>query len=108
MKTTVPFQKTIVAVVSFLFVMTVNGQTIPELVFKNPVLVKGNAGQNGAQYLFSNVATGVDAVLEIKGRSSNSVVISSVDSTSIGWDKALQPIVGIPTGVGPNQNWWAK
>lgn len=85
-------------------------QTIPELIFRNPTLVPNSAaaGQNGAQYRFSNVATGLDAVLEIRDRSSSSVIVSSIDSTGIGWDKALQPVVGIPGNIGANQNWWMK
>ncbi|MBC7873217.1 MAG: T9SS type A sorting domain-containing protein [Ferruginibacter sp.] len=84
-------------------------QTIPELVFKNPVYVAGSSapGTNGAKYKFSNVASGVDAIIEIKGRSSSAVVLTSIDSTSIGWDRAFQPIVGIPS-VGANQEWWME
>jgi hypothetical protein len=85
-----------------------SGQVIPELVFQNPALVSGTAGQDGAVYMFANVASGIDATIKIVGRSSNAVVLSSIDSTGIGWSKAFQPVLGIPGTVSPNQNWWME
>jgi hypothetical protein len=108
MKTIVPFSffKLSSLLIAVLLSLNSFSQTIPELVFSNPVLVSGVAGQNGAKYRFNNVCTGLDAVIEIKDRSSASVVISSIDSTGIGWNKAFQPVVGIPGTVGANQEWW--
>jgi hypothetical protein len=103
--------------ISYLFILlsflpsVVSAQTtqvIPELVFQNPTLISGTAGQDGAIYRFSNVASGIDATIKIVGRSSNSVVLSTIDSTGIGWSKAFQPVVGIPGNVSPNQNWWME
>src|SRR5512141_691470 len=74
-------------------------QPIPELVFQNPTLISGTAGQDGAIYKFANVASGIDATIKIVGRSSNSVVLSTIDSTGIGWSKAFQPVVGIKGSV---------
>jgi len=85
-------------------------QTVPEMVFKNPVLISGTAGQNGAKYRFSNVTTGanaLDVIVEIRGRSANDVVLKSIDSTGLGWDKAFQPALGIPN-VGANREWWME
>ncbi len=85
-------------------------QTIPELIFRNPVLESGVAGQDGAKYRFSNVATGnkpLDAIVEIRGRSANDVVLRSIDSSGVGWDKAFQPSLGIPN-VGANREWWME
>ncbi|MBI1343185.1 MAG: T9SS type A sorting domain-containing protein [Terrimonas sp.] len=81
-------------------------QTVPELVFQNPVLESGIAGHDSATYRFSNVTTGIDAVLEIKGRSAPNVVVNSIDMTSVGFGKALQPEVGIPGNVAAGQSWW--
>ncbi len=85
-------------------------QTIPELVFQNPVLVSGTAGADGAEYLFSNVGINLDAVIKIKSRSSASVVLSNIDTveSSIGFVKALQPVVGIPGTAPANTTWWMK
>jgi len=85
-------------------------QTVPEMIFKNPVLISGTAGQNGAKYRFSNVTSGanaLDAIVEIRGRSANDVVLKSIDSTGVGWDKAFQPALGIPN-VGANREWWME
>ncbi|HEY0058382.1 MAG TPA: T9SS type A sorting domain-containing protein [Flavisolibacter sp.] len=85
-----------------------SGQVIPELVFQNPVLLSGVAGQDGATYKFSNVAEGIDAALTIKSRSASNVVLTSIDLTSHGWTKALQPQLGIAGNVPANQNWWMQ
>lgn len=94
--------------VAFLFMSVSFAQsgTYSELVFKNPVLVSGTAGQDGAVYKFSNVATGIDATITIAGRSSTAVVLNHIDTTGIGWDKAFQPQFGIPGIVSANQDWW--
>lgn len=97
----------VILVFFFLFLKGLRAQTFPELVFKNPVLISGTAGQDGAKYRFSNIATDFDALVSIKGRSSSAVVLGSIDSAGIGWDKAFQPYVGIPS-VGPNQEWWME
>ena len=99
--------KTIFTLLPALFVqVSVFSQTANELVFKNPVLLSGTALQDRAQYVFPNVTTGVDAVLEIKGRSDTNVVVNNIDITSFGFDKALQPELGIP-GIAPaNASWW--
>ncbi|MGZ8557624.1 MAG: hypothetical protein ACXWWC_04805, partial [Chitinophagaceae bacterium] len=91
---------------ALLIQVSVFSQTTNELVFKNPVLLSGTALQDGARYVFPNVTTGVDAVLEIKGRSGASVVVNNIDITSFGFDKALQPELGIPGTAPANANWW--
>jgi hypothetical protein len=85
-----------------------NNNYIPELVFQNPTLVSGTAGQDGAVYKFSNVASGIDARVKIVGRSSSSVVLTNIDDNNLGWKKAFQPILGIPGVVPANQNWWME
>lgn len=82
-------------------------QTVPELIFSNPALISGEAGKDGAKYKFNNVANGIYAIVEIKGRSANDVVLGSIDSAGIGWDKAFQPYLGI-ANVGANREWWME
>lgn len=89
-------------------VLKAQGQTIPELIFQNPTLVSGTACQDGAVYRFANVASGIDATIKIVGRSSNSVVLSNIDSTGIGWNKAFQPVLGIKGTVPANRDWWME
>jgi hypothetical protein len=111
MKTFVPVIKT-VRKSSFLFACLVSttaifSQVVPELIFSNPVLDSGVDGQDGAKYRFSNVASGIDAVVQIRGRSSASVVLSNIDTTGgLGYDKAFQPVIGIP-GVAPANSTWS-
>jgi hypothetical protein len=85
-----------------------SNQTVPELVFQNPVLVAGTSGQDGAVYKFSNVATGIDAQVKIIRRSHSSVSLTSIDVPNMGWNKAFQPQLGIGGNVSPNQNWWIE
>lgn len=104
--------KRLIYVFAALFMGTtssLNAQTntfIPELVFQNPVLTSGTAGQDGATYKFSNVATGIDATVKIKSRSGSSVVLTNIDVSNLGWTKAFQPQLGIPGNVAANQDWW--
>ena len=72
--------------------------SIPELVFKNPTLMSGSTGQNGAIYKFANVAPGIDAQVKINGRSSNNVVLTDIDITSTGYGNAFQPLVNYTGG----------
>lgn len=82
-------------------------QSIPELVFKNPVLESGTTGANGAVYRFSDVATNIDALVKIAGRSSSNVRISNIDMTSTGHANAFQPQISYNNGNAPsNTNWW--
>jgi len=79
---------------------------IPELVFQNPVLVSGVAGQDGAVYKFSNVATDIDATVKVSARSAANVVLTNIDVANMGWSKALQPQFGIQGNVPANKDWW--
>lgn len=83
-------------------------QMVPELQFLTVSLVSGNAGEDGATYRFANVAPGIDAEVEIKGRSSVAVVLGSIDTSGpgLGYPKAFQPVVGIP-GVAPANTSWS-
>jgi len=83
-------------------------QIVPELSFANPTLKSGIAGEDGAVYLFANVAPGIDAEVQLLGRSSAAVVMSSIDTTGagLGYPKAFQPVIGIP-GVAPASTTWS-
>lgn len=83
-------------------------QVIPELVFQNPTLVSGSDKKENAVYRFNNVATGVDALLEIKKFSDTNTVIRNLDLTQFGWNKAFQPELGRTGNVPTNQNWWVR
>jgi hypothetical protein len=68
----------------------------PVLNLQNPVLVTGTAGAAGAQYRFSNVTTGTDAILTIVSKSHSDIVITSLDEPAVtngGYDAAFQPII---------------
>lgn len=83
-------------------------QVIPELIFQNPVLVSGTDKKERAVYRFSNVANGIDALLEIKKISDTTSVLNNLDVTSFGWNKAFQPELGRRGNVAANQNWWVR
>jgi hypothetical protein len=80
------------------------------LVFKNPTLQSGSAGQVNATYRFPSVMTNVDALVKISGRSSNQVKLESIDLTNTGWDKAWQPQVTFSNGTTPGgiSDWWME
>jgi hypothetical protein len=79
-----------------------------ELVFRNDTLKSGTAGQVGATYKFPNVTSGVDAWLEIKGRSGSDVVLEDIDTEETGWTKALQPKLGVQGNILGIKNWWME
>jgi hypothetical protein len=109
MKTFVPVKA--LAIISALTIASIAGfsQVVTEFVFKNPVLQPGAAAlQDGAKYKFANVASGIDAIIEIKGRSASNVVIKNIDVTSTGFDKAFQPQLGIEGSVAANKDWWVE
>ncbi len=78
-----------------------------ELIFKDPDLESGSDGQNGAVYRFANVRSGVDALVEIKGRSNN-VVLESIDVDDQGWSKAFQPKLGRTGNLIGIVDWWME
>jgi len=106
------------AICAFTLLLTANNSnaqpgsnnSIPELVFTNPTLTTGSttAGKDGAIYRFANVATGIDATVKINRRSSSAVVLGTIDDAVNGWNKALQPTVGLAGDVYPGQTWWME
>ncbi|GAC1422583.1 MAG: hypothetical protein NVS1B13_15880 [Flavisolibacter sp.] len=111
--------KTFYMVVCLVLLLSVSTTTIfaqkfkeiPEIVFKNPVLISGVSNQDGAIYRFNDIAPGYDATVKIVGRSSSEVVLDTIDVAGVGnlgYDKALQPKLGIPGIVGADLSWWMK
>lgn len=105
---TLPYELKIVRMVLLAIVMFFTGFRAfsQELVFQNPVLVAGTAGQNGAEYRFSGVINGVDAVVTIKGRSGSNVVLQNIDVNDMGWSKAFQPQLGRTGNITGVADWW--
>jgi hypothetical protein len=84
-------------------------QTSAYLDFRNPVLESGVSGADGAQYRFSNVTTGVDAIVTITRRSDALVNILNADMNTSGFDGAFQPQVGYNNGTTPGAaDWWME
>lgn len=97
------------AVFTFILLSVVaQAQSFNEMIFENPVLESGGYGKDGSSYRFSNICTGVDAVVTIKGRSDAMVTLSSMDTTGpgMGYDKAFQPSLGIEGTTPANSSWW--
>ncbi|MFM9909044.1 MAG: T9SS type A sorting domain-containing protein [Chitinophagaceae bacterium] len=109
MKTILPVSQFVLKTLLFFVIVTTAksayAQPVPELVFNNPVIKSGIDGQDGTIYRFSNVASGIDAEVKIVSRSGNGVVLTNIDTTGTGYDKAFQPVVGIPGTVPANMNW---
>ncbi len=83
------------------------GNTVPELVFKNPSIESGVAGNDNAVYRFPNVTTNVDALVTIVGRSSNRVRIDNIDMDNTGHQNAFQPQISYNRGDAASYtSWW--
>lgn len=77
------------------------------LTFRNATLESGTDKQDGAIYRFSQVESDFDALVKIKGRSSASAYLVTIDMTSSGFDKAFQPQVGFEDGSAHEAaEWW--
>src|ERR1700753_2605639 len=86
-------QVTLIVIMLTVAVLSFSQSLIPHLSFRNGSLVSGTDKADGAVYRFSNVTTGVDALLKINGRSSTNVVLNDLDINSTGYDSAFQPLV---------------
>jgi hypothetical protein len=101
------FTKKAVLSIAFAFIGLVSFSQ--NLTFKNPVLISGKSGADGAIYRFPNVATNMDALVTITQRSSCLVNLDALDVTSIGYDMAFQPKVSYNNGqVSGAANWWME
>jgi len=107
-KCVLPFELTLTRalLIAVIFSLTSVKAISQELVFQNPSLESGTAGQNGAIYRFAGVTNGVDALVKIKSRSSSAVVLQDIDVDETGWNKAFQPQLGRPDNVVGLADWW--
>lgn len=64
--------------------------------FKNAVLVSGTALQDGAKYRFTNVKSGVDALITVKSQTGG-IILTDIDNNSTGFDEAFQPFINVAT-----------
>jgi hypothetical protein len=98
----------VVIILASAFLFT--GQAQQGLVFKNPELVSGTAGANGAVYRFPLVTSNVDALLTINGRSNALVRLVEIDMSHTGHDKAFQPRVTYNNNTTPGgvTDWWME
>jgi hypothetical protein len=105
-----PFFITRRSFLSFVIFLAFSSTAIcQELVFKNPVLISGTAGQPNAVYRFSNVNPTVDALVKVKKRSASNVIIQDIDVANLGWNKAFQPQIGISGGIVSGvKDWWIE
>lgn len=77
--------------------------------FRNPVLVAGTAGKDGATYKFPKAGDKIDALVKIKGRSNSLVQLINIDLKSSGFDKAWQPQVGYNNNrINSAGEWWME
>ena len=65
--------------------------------FQNPKLIAGSDRQVGAKYRFSNVKTGVDALVTIDSMTSG-IQLENIDRTADGYSEAFQPEYRISSG----------
>lgn len=78
---------------------------LPELIFRNPVLLSGVAGKEGAIYKFPGIAPGLDGRVLLKKFSTSTIKVNTVDNAEFGWDNAFQPEFGMEK-VTANSNWY--
>ncbi len=80
--------------VMLLLIMTATQQSIAQVAplysFSSSALEFGTANTTGAVYRFSNVYTGVDALVSIEGMSSG-ITLKNIDRTADGYSEAFQP-----------------
>jgi hypothetical protein len=63
--------------------------------FRNGTKISGTDRKPGAMYRFSNVRTGIDAMVSITAITGG-ITLTTLDGTSSGFDEALQPEITIP------------
>jgi hypothetical protein len=91
LKTRVP-----VIAILLLVAMTAFAQA-PVYRFQSPSLISGSDRNVGAKYRFSNVTTGVDALVTILSMSSG-ISLQNIDRTTDGYAEAFQPEYRINSG----------
>lgn len=72
-------------------ILSLNGFSQPDYVFKNSVLLSGTDKFAGALYLFPSVKAGVDAIVSINSISTDIKIVDFDDNKNGGFDEAFQP-----------------
>lgn len=88
------FPAGILLVSCFVILFQLSSSAQPSYTFKNAVLISGTALQNGAKYRFSNVKTGIDALVTVKSQTGG-VTLTEIDNNSTGFDEAFQPFINV-------------
>ena len=107
MKTNFTLKCTLYTLISILilFPLFTNAQCVaPAMVWQNPVLVTGTAGQVGAVYKFPSVTPGVDALVSVQGLV-NGATLTSIDDNTYGYSAAWQPVVKTPPTQGVSSSY---
>lgn len=106
MKTTsTSIRKALFALLFTLNFIGVKAQCVaPAMVFKNPVVIYGTAGEIGAQYKFPAVTPGVDAVFTILDKVGGAT-LTSIDDLTYGYSNAWQPVVKTPVTQGAGESY---
>ncbi len=91
MKTNRTFLKSTLLSIFLVTILSLNGFSQPDYVFRNCVLVSGTDKEVGAQYLFPTVKIGVDAIVTINSISTDIKIIDFDDNKNGGFDEAFQP-----------------
>jgi hypothetical protein len=81
------------------FSLQLKADTAPSMVWHNPVLVSGIAGQPGAEYKFPSVTPGVNAFVTILALNGGAK-LTAIDNTTFGYNAAWQPVVKTPAVQG--------
>jgi Secretion system C-terminal sorting domain len=78
----------------------INAQCVaPAMVWQNPVLTSGTAGQLGAIYKFPSVTPGVYAEVTLEALVGGAT-LTSIDDNTYGYSAAWQPVVRTPSVMG--------
>ncbi|MFY7910087.1 MAG: collagen-binding domain-containing protein, partial [Emticicia sp.] len=83
----------------------INCSLVSTLNFSNYSLISGTAGANNAQYRFSNVTSGTDAIVTILSRSHADIEINELDVPAAsfgGYNEAFQPMIDYNWINGPS------
>lgn len=83
--------KTLVTLFVLMLGLTSRTVSQPDYRFINPVLLSGKDNEVGAQYRFSNVKAGVDALVSINFISTDVGIQDFDDNKNGGFDEAFQP-----------------
>lgn len=93
MKSSKPYLRILLAILVAFNANNTFSQPPPDYTFVSPTLISGVDRTVGAVYRFSNVKTGVDALVTIVAAVNASVAI--MDQTGQGWGSAFQPNITV-------------